>query len=567
MKKTKRLLVVAFGIIFALSSYNSEHGNNSYCIDGNCEHAHELEHNDEHDHNHENDKLYNDDINLGNNKLGISVLSKSKTKVSEDGISFGVHTMDTSSSDEEYGSIELQANYSPSGCLTDSIWSVSDSTALKVTPNAIDSSKCVVTAIKEFDGEVTVSVKSKFFSDICATLKATYVGGFRIEVIQGTISLSANRGCAHTSTSIVDSSSAKSDFTNYFKVKYNGSDLSVSEIYSYITSGDLIVTTSGDLSFVNNSSAPYFVMKDLSATSTAGSKAIGATIKAKEDSSKTGSISGTSTMKIGDWSVVQKNREVSYNCSGTITRTWNPDYSYYCGTCSRTATASEYGNTCGKQSTYYYVECNLCTNRNGDVGDPCGATRSSYRYRCNRCSYTRSYSGTCSRTISSDYYYECNSCGATYSSNPGKCTKTTYKTCGSTNLDRINDASYSAGYYWRCYSCKQIVDNQDAEVLGECTNTISTTCGGSVSLKSDSTTCGGTYVYETYTYTCSGTMTSYSSTTTCSGTITRKDKGSYSYYCDTCKNTSSSTYYNTTCGKALKKIEPYDCCSVCGKEL
>lgn len=568
MKKTKRLLVVAFGIIFALSSYNSEHGNNSYCIDGSCEHAHELEHNDEHDHNHEDDKLDNDDINLGNNKLGINVLSKSKTKVSEDGISFGVHTMDTSSSDEEYGSIELQANYSPSGCLTDSIWSVSDSTALKVTPNAIDSSKCVVTAIKEFDGEVTISVKSKFFSDISATLKATYVGGFRIEVIQGTISLSANRGCAHTSTSIVDSSTAKSDFTNYFKVKYNGSDLSNNEIYSYIASGDLIVTTSGDLSFVNNSSAPYFVMKDLSATSSTGSKAIGATIKAKEDSSKTGSISGTSTMTIGDWSVVQKSREVSYNCSGTITRTWNPDYSYYCGTCSRTATASEYGNTCGKQSTYYYVECNLCTNRNGNIGDSCGATRCGYRYRCNKCSYTRSYSGTCSRTISSASYYECDSCGATYSSNPGTCTKSVTRECGSTNIQyEPGDTSTSSGC-WYCNSCRKICQNeQDAEVQGYCSNTITTTCGGSISVHSSSTTCGGTYVRETYTYTCSGTMRQYSGTTTCSGTITRKDNGSYSYYCDTCKNSSTATYYNTTCRKALKKTEDYDCCSVCGKEL
>ena len=624
MKKTKRLLSVAFGIIFALSSYNSEHGYNSYSSNESYEHAHELEHHEEHDHDHENESLDNDDddINLGNSKLGISILSKSKTKADESGVKFGVHTMDTSSSDDGYGSIELQANYSPDGCLKDSVWSVSDTSALKVTPNAIDSSICVVEALKEFDGEVTISVKSKFFSDICATLKATYVGGFNIEVISGTISLNATRKCAHSSTTITESPNSKSNLSNYFKIKYKGSYLSESQLYNYINNGDLIVSCTGDLTFNNNSNAPYFLMKDLTASSSAGSKVIGASIKVKEDESKTGSISGTSTMTIGDWSTLTSSRDISTTCTGVITKYDNSYYTYYCNSCGTTSRASNYGNTCGKSITSYYIECNLCSNRNGDIGDTCGAYRTGNTWSCSNCSRTGYFSGTCGNLITSATYctgtceektsavYKCRKCSSIYSSS-GTCTKTITSTCGGSFVQQTKKCGGARAYngqYWYCTICKtKYGESGNCTALtyyyectkcfstfssgGYCTASISSTCGGIISFSSSATygcnkcsrtgsfsgTCGqkltdavyctGTCKSKSYGYFCTGTMRQYSSTGTCSGTITRKLNDSYLYKCNSCFRSSTSSYVGCTCGKTITNKEDYDYCSVCGKNL
>ncbi len=165
-KLVRNTLVLLFSTICSLSnssSVNNKKANLNLIDCGSCVH-------DESEIHHEHDSL--EIINLPTT------------------LSFGVNTLST---DDNYGTYKVQANYQPVGCLTDTIWTSSNSDVIRIDVDFSDSSIATLVCLQPFEGEITITATSKYFSDISFSCSATYKQSFQITPLKSTISLTGSR--------------------------------------------------------------------------------------------------------------------------------------------------------------------------------------------------------------------------------------------------------------------------------------------------------------------------------------------------------------------------------------
>lgn len=164
-KLVRNTLVLLFSTICSISnssSVNNKKTNLNLIDCGSCVH-------DESDIHHEHDSL--EIINLPTT------------------LSFGVNTLST---DDNYGTYKVQANYQPVGCLTDTIWTSSNSDVIRIDVDSSDSSIATLVCLQPFEGEITITATSKYFTDISFSCTATYKESFEITPLEDVIELTGS---------------------------------------------------------------------------------------------------------------------------------------------------------------------------------------------------------------------------------------------------------------------------------------------------------------------------------------------------------------------------------------
>lgn len=218
----KKILKIFYLIPFIFtSSCNNKINQEEHIHSDTCEHDH-----DEHNHEHEHKEI-----------SSLNTLSTSKDKIYDIPEVITFASTDTSSN---YGEVTIQAHYEPSGCLTDTIWESSDINKVKIEVDDSDSSIAKLICIEKFEGEITITAKSKYFNECKYEIKVTYKDSFEIVSRSDGISLKGtnNRNCS--GSSYVFTYSNTIDITSLYEV----SDSSVELTYSVSNTGLTIDGTS-----------------------------------------------------------------------------------------------------------------------------------------------------------------------------------------------------------------------------------------------------------------------------------------------------------------------------------
>lgn len=218
----KKILKILYLIPFIFTSSCSNKVNQEEHIHNDtCEHDHE-----EHNHEHEHKEI-----------SSLNTLSTSKDKIYDIPEVITFASTDTSSN---YGEVTIQAHYEPSGCLTDTIWESSDINKVKIEVDDSDSSIAKLICIEKFEGELTITAKSKYFNDCKYEIKVTYKDSFEIVSKSSGITLKGtnNRNCS--GSSYVFTYSNTIDITSLYEV----SDTSIELTYSVSNTGLTIDGTS-----------------------------------------------------------------------------------------------------------------------------------------------------------------------------------------------------------------------------------------------------------------------------------------------------------------------------------
>ena len=128
-----------------------------------------------------------------------------------------------------------------------------------------------------------------------------------------TISLTAERICAHSYAKSGTTGYDGVNIDDYFRVVQNGTELTSDEIKTAISSGTLTVTCGGDC---QQSSTNLIKMKDLSTNADTGYKDCSVTLALASDTTNSVTINGITNMTEGSWAIEDGSFTWTRRCGG-----------------------------------------------------------------------------------------------------------------------------------------------------------------------------------------------------------------------------------------------------------
>jgi len=329
---------------------------------------------------------------------------------------------------DNFGELIVKANYSPTGCIDQTIWTTSDGNKVTVNPIGGDyAATCKLIAVSKFDDNVTITAVSKIYNNIRFSINVSWKSRLTITPLMSSLTLDA-----------VKTYNCPANYSVIFEAK------KLSELFS-------IEGSTGGLTYSLNNSNAVIDGLDIKANTTTNNATSLLTATANEDSNITATIpitinysvagnstthtyvyasyktkyeNGTPTITYGDWiidtpattsSTGSEHRTIStstpqlrwdsdkYVCKYCGAYYWTDWYRFPSGDKTSTSTTTEtqtipklqsyaFNNVSWKSSYVYVYQGNAYTyNLLTSTGTGYGSVSSTATYKCVALNNTVSY--------------------------------------------------------------------------------------------------------------------------------------------------------------------------------